>query len=159
MTSWTSLPTEEAFITLRALGRVALTQAWCRASSSLWSGFSGMLIMQFLVQVQSNSFPQRNNQVTACGTVFSTLAPSHYHPLTVSMPMNVYRLVRVSLRHQKMFVGLVHGYSITRHWWIVHYSPISTMFTGGHRLRNTSQIMEKNQSIIPLWWGASLKSP
>ena len=25
MTSWTSLPTEEAFITLRALGRVALT--------------------------------------------------------------------------------------------------------------------------------------
>ena len=26
MTSWTSLPTEEAFITLRALGRVALTQ-------------------------------------------------------------------------------------------------------------------------------------
>ena len=26
MTSWTSLPTEEAFITLRALGRVALTK-------------------------------------------------------------------------------------------------------------------------------------
>ena len=26
MTSWTSLPTEEAFITLRALGRVALTE-------------------------------------------------------------------------------------------------------------------------------------
>ena len=26
MTSWTSLPTEEAFIMLRALGRVALTQ-------------------------------------------------------------------------------------------------------------------------------------
>ena len=25
VTSWTSLPTEEAFITLRALGRVALT--------------------------------------------------------------------------------------------------------------------------------------
>ena len=27
MTSWTSLPTAEAFITLRALGRVALTEA------------------------------------------------------------------------------------------------------------------------------------
>ena len=29
MTSWTSLPTEEAFITLRALGRVALTPTSC----------------------------------------------------------------------------------------------------------------------------------
>ena len=37
MTSWTSLPTEEAFITLRALGRVALTV-------STLVGFQGRLV-------------------------------------------------------------------------------------------------------------------
>ena len=39
VTSWTSLPTEEAFITLRALGRVALT-----ASESRWLVWGSVLM-------------------------------------------------------------------------------------------------------------------
>ena len=59
MTSWTSLPTEEAFITLRALGRVALTWSLYGESSGhvliTWDVSSGHVLITWDVSAGAST--------------------------------------------------------------------------------------------------------
>ena len=58
MTSWTSLPTEEAFITLRALGRVALTNFWIKVFFNSRNCDFGSSFLQKVVSLNIPGFSQ-----------------------------------------------------------------------------------------------------